>query len=1035
MKSLIVHFSDIHLKNDGNQVFRKLDKLSAAVLENTVWADNVVLAFTGDLTFSGKQEEFLIVLDFIAEIVNRVKAACGKEPFCICIPGNHDCDFKEGKSAIRETIIDKVRSKRAAPDEFIEQCCEVQDSFLSFKNALGPTAHLVFDDRLMTILSISDPNYSLVFTCYNTAWISEEKEKPAQLFYPIERYKDQLRALKGDSCISVLHHTYNWFDPENSRELRTIVEATSDFVLTGHEHVSGKWKKDDFEGNPTVYLEGGILQNSDNEEDSGFNVLQLDLELQKYRIIEYRWKFDHYSSSKPDPQWAPCQRSQLLLKRKFGISSEFRAFLADPGAPYNHPRKSKLTLSDIFVFPNMRDLNIDEKRDKILVNDIRNSETLCHTIGGRRVNLLITGESKSGKTALCKTLFDRYYASGYIPVYLDGSEISSSSIEKFNGIVERYFKHQYDCDDVSEFRQLADRKILIVDDFHSSGLNMKHKRMLMQNINQYYPNVVITANELFQLEEMVLKSDHSGSAFRNYERYALIEFGNLLRGRLIETWNLLGAEEFLEDGDLYHRNDQAKSIVDGIVGKNFIPSFPMFILAILQGIEAATPLNLSESSYGHYHEFLILQAFVKIGAKNEEITAYTSYLAELAHYLFVRKTRSLSKNEFLEFHQVFCKAYSLRFPADSYVSSLIRCDLLEWRNGNLRFRYLYFFYFFIAKYLADNIAAPDTINVIVSMCSRLYQDEFANIIMFLTHLSKHPVILDEVLKNSRKIFSKYSAVEFGEDIVIVNDLMDAMPKFVLNDQDIRKYRSEVLETKDQAELLEKAKDPSAEKEQRYDLDEPIPELELISEFNLALKMVQLLGQLIKNYYGALKTDIKFALAEEAYILSLRTLNVFFTIIKDNMNLFVGEIRKIIETKKVDFGSKVDVERISKNFLFNLCYIASYGFFKRTSAAIGSENAAVTFEEVLQKRDTVAIWLIDLAIKLDHFEHFPFKEIQHFKSRIVGNILPLTVLKRMVINYFYMFPTEFRDKQRICALLEIPMSSQRLIDETSKEKKR
>ena len=78
-------------------------------------------------------------------------------------------------------------------------------------------------------------------------------------------------------------------------------------------------------------------------------------------------------------------------------------------------------------------------------------------------------------------------------------------------------------------------------------------------------------------------------------------------------------------------------------------------------------------------------------------------------------------------------------------------------------------------------------------------------------------------------------------------------------------------------------------------------------------------------------------------------------------------------------------------------------------------------------------MIDISIKLNYFKDFPFKEIKELMEESFNNYMPITVLKMMVINYLYMFPTSISEKQKICALLGISVQFQQIIDNKSTQK--
>jgi hypothetical protein len=56
----------------------------------------------------------------------------------------------------------------------------------------------------------------------------------------------------------------------------------------------------------------------------------------------------------------------------------------------------------------------------------------------------------------------------------------------------------------------------------------------------------------------------------------------------------------------------------------------------------------------------------------------------------------------------------------------------------------------VAKYTANNIRKKHVKERISKMAKRLHVEEFANIIMFLTHLSNDPFIIQEVIGNGSR---------------------------------------------------------------------------------------------------------------------------------------------------------------------------------------------------------------------------------------------------------------------------------------------
>jgi hypothetical protein len=84
----------------------------------------------------------------------------------------------------------------------------------------------------------------------------------------------------------------------------------------------------------------------------------------------------------------------------------------------------------------------------------------------------------------------------------------------------------------------------------------------------------------------------------NFRQFQLLEFGHSLRSKLINKWVSLGREKTITEEECVRSHDIAKRIIDTIIGRNFVPSYPLFLLTILQSIEAGKPHDLKDSTYG-----------------------------------------------------------------------------------------------------------------------------------------------------------------------------------------------------------------------------------------------------------------------------------------------------------------------------------------------------------------------------------------------------------------------------------------------------
>jgi hypothetical protein len=93
------------------------------------------------------------------------------------------------------------------------------------------------------------------------------------------------------------------------------------------------------------------------------------------------------------------------------------------------------------------------------------------------------------------------------------------------------------------------------------------------------------------------------------------------------------------------------------------------------------------------------------------------------------------------------------------------------------------------------------------------------------------------------------------------------------------------------------------------------------------------------------------------------------------------------------------------------------------------------KEIAAKNNYVAVNLIDISIKLDFYHSFPIEEIRALNTLLENNLLPLSLMKRLVIHYLYMFPTGYKERTQICNILGISIKTQRAIEMVSTQKKR
>jgi hypothetical protein len=108
--------------------------------------------------------------------------------------------------------------------------------------------------------------------------------------------------------------------------------------------------------------------------------------------------------------------------------------------------------------------------------------------------------------------------------------------------------------------------------------------------------------------------------------------------------------------------------------------------------------------------------------------------------------------------------------------------------------------------------------------------------------------------------------------------------------------------------------------------------------------------------------------------------------------------------------------------------------KRISHAVGSLELIPTYKEVLDASPTNAYKLVDMSVKLDTLG-FPSNDLVLLNGQLKDNLLCRRLLCKLVVDHIYLFPTDYRTKQRICETLGIAIKELRGIDLVSEAQKR
>jgi len=1035
MKIAIVHLSDIHFCSENDPVFDRAGKIAAAATSQSSDIDAYFVVVTGDLANWGVESEYQVAEKFLNSLVAAIRDRAPRQQIeLIVIPGNHDCDFTtdrnrvDVRSAVLKTILADLPNLDLSGG-LAMQCVSVQENFFNLLKRL-PGYPVITDEQKIVLLREAVVGTKTVrFQCLNSAWVSQIVEIQGDHLFPVEQAREVLAngRSSADLVVSLLHHPFNWFESTNARALEGLLNVTSDVILTGHEHVSDVFVKDKLTGPNVEYFAGAVLQEKGSK-DSGFGLVILDLETSLQMLVKFAWETDKYVSQKLG-DWIPFNRNRLLQKYGLNNSLEFQKHLDDIGTEFTHPfrKRGGLSFNDLFITPDANEypFRLTQRKKKLI-----KSEHLLESLRLARFSV-VYGEENSGKTALSKKLYQHLRACDLVPVLLRPTDGLASHDEiSLRACLDRAIEAQYSVDAVDQIFQLPiENRALIIDDLHHFSLSTESRRALLKAVQRLFGTVIVFATDVYQYQSLIERSEKPKSQ-DDYTEFKIREFGRKLRGRLIRRWLQIGREMIVDPKDIAHEEDVLEKALNATISRNVIPSYPFWIISILQLWNSEKTNNGSFGAFGYIFDGLIAKQLEDIGYDATQIDKIYTFLGRLAYHIFDREDLTTSYEEMRRISNEYFRDYKVQLRFDQLLERLENARLIRNIDGNYKFTQPYILYFFVARYYRENLAAnanaDELRGEIFNMISHVSYEPYSYILLILVYLTKDYDLIRRIVEQSDRIYANVPTCDLDESVAFLNDLNPQIEPIALPGSDFDTNREEYRARIDATENVDEEVDDIAlvvDKERIVGYSEDLDEL---SKLIFAMKSLDLMGQILRNFPGSLYGDMKLQLAESCYRLGLRTLEAFMTLARENLAAFQVYYTKVLKERRPS-TSKGDPKRAAKDMLLWLTGGASFSVIKRVSTAVGHEDLSEIYAEVVQQLDgTNAVQLIDLSVKLDHFSGVPHTQINKLAKNLRKNPFAYSVERDLINHFLYLFPVAQSDLQKLKDKFAIDVPQSRLL---------
>lgn len=452
---------------------------------------------------------------------------------------------------------------------------------------------------------------------------------------------------------------------------------------------------------------------------------------------------------------------------------------------------------------------------------------------------------------------------------------------------------------------------------------------------------------------------------------------------------------------------------------------PLYLLTLLQSLEAGRSGEFKESALGYYYEFLLTEGLLSAGVHRDKLTELFEYCTQLAWFYHTNNNRELSKEELIGFNKIFsAKWHTVDF--NERISTLTQAKVLLCRGNYYIFRYPYVYYFLKGRYLSHNLSDIQTREYIEHCCEHLYVRENANTVLFLAHHANDDFVMRAILTSLKDLFNQHKPITFESDTAKIAALISSTPTLEYIGTPPEKHREALNEVKDE---FDNGHDGLLDKEE--DLGEG---LSLIAQLTSLFKTVEILGQVLKNQYARIERSKKVDILDELFSGPLRALTGFYEYLSENPDSLVAEIDSELKRRhKLDDPEKRKI--LSREIAGRLIQVISLGFIYKASSSVSSDSLREDIHTAVTRTNTPAFRLIELGVLLDSSDPLPKDVMLKLKEDTEKDVIAISLIRMLIMRHLYMFKTDERDKQWLASKFGLILGLQHVVDFNSAKNKR
>lgn len=885
MKTLFIHLSDLHLKN--NEYFDVGVAEGFAKSLNGIKCEKVTILFTGDLVNSGTNKEMESFERLISYISSSLKNVTGHKPNIICVPGNHDRNPTVFEPTFEDILgCEKDNDKH---NKMFDEYIKSMTPFFKYANKNNcfverkSISHL--EDELFNYILVNSSPFSL-----------REYADKEHHYIPFNRDGVDIYPEHNNKYLFLLcHHRPDWFEYNTSSVINDFIKDACPLCLFGHEHKQDVAELSFSDNKRIIVVFGGELFVEKGKLIGSFNTILVN--------DEGSCELRQYCYKKNVGVFVPEGEKKIFTLNQFNYSQTISSKTID--ALFSLEVENKIVdQRDFFVMPYIRSYSKE-------FDDIYDFDGLIKTIE-KSNNIFISSPAHCGKTILAYKILEHFNSSNKKCVYISASEDELSNNCE-SEIKKAIFKLYGNNEGLYEYiKQLPkEDKVIIFDDFHSIKSKTKRNAYL-DFINEFFGIKILFSS--YRVEQ----TNWNKQDFSTFSLFSICGFSIKQRREFVEKiCDVFGLKKEETINDVL--NATSISLANC---STLDMSSPYLLLAlVVKIISDKLYINQKVSNAFSLIFEMDINNSLSLAGRKEDLESYLLVLSEVAFAVYKRNDETFFTNEEL--------ASSLRKCKDDYKNIFIDFDeildiflkskiIKKSQDDTYRFQHNSYLAYFVSQKIVELFREGDKTEI-AYLCDNIVEGLNGDIFLFVIYELNQVNVLYNIKNTLDEALQSY------EEINLEKRNNPILKKEIIYKPETKQQAESKKQMIERLDTGERKRINTAHESEQHALDKKEYDEDdaLFRTLQKAWKLLEVLAKSTSGFNREIKANKRIELMKFISSMTFKILYATFDIseeVADELIKFFEDIKaKEIENAKAEGKSKQYIDKINEFSFQNFMY--------------------------------------------------------------------------------------------------------------------